>query len=103
MQVILFIIILLFILWALSMLLDPRRHARLFMRKHSDEQSSWDNVDKHDPESRQKILDLMIEKEMSGDRDWYRMYKSVLEREGITELEVRRIIELKTRPHSKDN
>lgn len=99
----LFLFVIVLVVGALLLLLDPRRNARIFMRKHSDERSGWDKVDKYDPEARQRILDLMIQKELSGDKDWPRMYKSVLDREGITELEVKRAIAREMKETDDDN
>jgi len=86
------------IFYGIGSLLDPRANARLAMRRRSDERAGWDGPKEYDPEHRRAIVDNMVKKELSGEKDWYQTYKSVLDREGITELEIKRQIELRGLP-----
>ena len=79
--------------YLLESLLDHRGTARVHMKRLSDERAGWDVPHNYAPAHRQSIVDNMVKKELSGEKDWYRVYKSVLDREGITELEIKKEIE----------
>lgn len=102
MHFIIFVIILLVIVCLLLALLDPRRNALVFMKRHSDHEAGWDKTSAYDPRKRRELLELMIKREQEGESNWYQVYKCVLEKEGITELEVKRAIEQRKSGLNKD-
>lgn len=90
-NLVIFMVVILLVL----MLLDPRRNRLLHLRKRSDERSGWDAVGQYDSEHRKEILEKMVTKELQGEAGWFTTYKSVLDQHGITELEVKRLVELR--------
>jgi hypothetical protein len=89
-------LIVIFVIIILVMaLLDPRKNRLLHLRKRSDERSGWDAVGKYDPEHRKEILEKMVIKELQGEAGWFETYKVALDQHGITELEVKRLVEIR--------